>query len=76
MKGEKYGINPLSSKTYQIIKRFELLNNYCNIHDTSSIATPKEVVNNIIDFEKFKCETKAKILLDEYNRMMDCILKV
>ena len=67
---EAYGINPLSSKTYQIISRFGLLDNYCNVHKPSSIATPTGVASKILNFDDGKCAQKAKLMLEAYNDMM------
>ena len=75
-KGETYGINPLSSKTYQIISRFGLLDNYCNVNLPSSIATPVEVVSSVLGFNKDKCTLKANQMLRDYNSMMNNILMV
>ena len=59
-KREPYGINPLSSKTYQIISRFGLLDNYCNVNLPSSIATPVEVVSSVLGFNKRNVYSKSK----------------
>lgn len=75
-KGEPYGINPLSSKTYQIINRFGLMDNYCNVNLHSSIASPTEVVSRLLTFDKVKCAKKASQMLDDYNNMMNNILMV
>lgn len=71
---EAYGINPLSSKTYQIISRFGLLDNYCNVHKPSSIATPTDVASKILNFDDGKCAQKAKLMLEAYNDMMTNIM--
>lgn len=71
---EAYGINPLSSKTYQIINRFELMDNYCNINQPSSVASPIEVVSLLLCFDKVKCSDKASQMLGGYNDMMNMIL--
>lgn len=73
-KGEKFGINPLSSKTYQIINRFGFLDNYCNINKKSSLASPAEVVSKILTFDKAKCTEMANKMLDSYNTMMNNII--
>lgn len=73
-KRETYGINPLSSKTYQIINRFELLSNYSNVNQPSTIATPAEVVSLLLNFDKDKCTNKARQLLEEYNNMINSLL--
>ena len=75
-KREPYGINPLSSKTYQIISRFGLLDNYCNVNLPSSIATPVEVVSSVLGFNKEMCTLKANQMLGDYNNMMNNILMV
>lgn len=74
-KGEKYGINPLSSKTYQIINRFGLLNNYCNINNPSSLASPVDVVAKVLAFDKAQCTQIASNMLYDYNTMMNNIIK-
>lgn len=71
---EAYGITPLSSKTYQIISRFGLLDNYCNVHKPSSIATPTDVASKILNFDDGKCAQKAKLMLEAYNDMMTNIM--
>lgn len=73
---ESYGINPLSSKSFQIINRFNYLNNYCNVNEPSSIDSPAKVVSNILNFDKEKCSLKANQMLEEYNNMMNNILMV
>lgn len=71
---ELYGINPMSSKTYQIINRFGLLDNYCNINCSSSIASPPEVVSRVLNFNYEKCSKTASMMLADYNDMMDNLL--
>lgn len=74
MKGETYGINPLSSKTYQIMSRFGLLDHYCNVNLSSTVVKPAEVVTKLLDFDKDKCAMIDAQLLEEYNEMMRKIL--
>ncbi len=71
---QEYGINPLSSKTYQIISRYNLLANYCNINKKSSLSSPSEVVDKILSFDKEKCTIKSLNMLKSYNAMMSNIL--
>lgn len=73
-KMEKYGINPMSSKTYQIIDRFGLLDNYCNINEVSTIASPKDIVSKVIEFNKARCTYKSMEMLNDYNDMMNKII--
>lgn len=75
-RGIQYGINPMSSKTYQIIDQFGFLDNYCNINDISSLASPKDVVFKILNFDKFKCIQKANSMLIDYNKMMSNIIMI
>ena len=63
-------------ETYQIISRFGLLDNYCNVNLPSSIATPVEVVSSVLGFNKEMCTLKANQMLGDYNNMMNNILMV
>ena len=41
-----------SSKTYQIVKRFGLLDNYYSVKDNRELPNPAYVVERIADFDK------------------------
>lgn len=69
-----YGIDPLSSKIYQIINRFGFMDNYCNVKDVSSILNPFDLVGRVLHFDKIRCAQHANELLLEYNTMMNNIL--
>lgn len=73
-KGEKYGIDPESSKTYQIINRFDLMENYWNINSPVKINEPKYIVDKILNFNKTKCSANALIMYNEYKTMLNEIL--
>lgn len=72
----EYGINTESSKTFQIINRFGLLDNYYNVNSSSAIEKPCMVVSKIMSFDKMKCQKNAAIMYDEYKRMMIDILNL
>lgn len=75
-KKNQFGINPLSSKTYQVMERFNLLSHYCNVNSQSSISTPQQVVSKVLNFDREVCFKTATILLNEYNHMMSNILSL
>lgn len=62
-----------SSKTYQILKRFSLLDNYYNPL-YNSIPSPKYVVEKLISTDQSYIAKIANELLIEYNAMMSYIL--
>ena len=63
-----------SSKTYQIVKRFGLLDNYYSVKDNRELPNPAYVVERIADFDKTKCQRNASIMYNQYLDMMDTIL--
>lgn len=73
-KGESYGINPLSSKTYQIINRFGFMDNYSNVNLPETVASPSDVVTRVLSFDRDKCAKEASKMFDEYNEMMKEII--
>lgn len=68
------GLDQKSSKTYQIMKRFDLLSNYHNALMNPIFPNPKDVLSRIISFDKDKCRNKSDEMYKEYSAMMDNIL--
>ncbi len=62
--------NTNSSKTYQIIKRFGLLDSYYNIKDEKPLQDPEFVFNCIMNFDYKRCREISKELQDSYEEMM------
>lgn len=71
----KYGINPESSKTYQIMNRFNLMEYYCNINALHLLDTPELIVNKLLKFDKQSCSSNASMMFTEYDKMMNSILQ-
>lgn len=69
-----YGIDLESSKTYQIMSRFGLLDYYSNVHALSKLDKPEVVVNKVLAFDKSYCSQKAAMMLEDYKVMMKTIL--
>lgn len=65
-----------SSKTYQIMKRFELESNYYNCLSHSTMPSPKIVCESILLFDRDKCSHHANMRLEEYKEMMTKILNL
>ena len=65
-----------SSKTYQIMNRFNLLDNYYNRKQAAKRPTPEFVFDRIMSFNKTSCKNVADIMLGQYNGMMEDILSV
>lgn len=71
----KWGkLNVKSSKTYQILSKFDLLENYYNKKYNRMLPSPSEVVNKILNFDKERCSCVSKQMLHEYNNMMNKII--
>lgn len=66
----------MSSKTYQIMERFELISNYYNSLYHSKFPSPSMVLDSILSFDHENCSTHAKERLVEYNEMMKKILSL
>lgn len=60
-----------SSKIYDIISRFGLLENRASL---GCHVQAKDVVDKILNFDKDKCRIEANKRLDEYNHMMNTII--
>lgn len=79
---DKYGFkkngkfDEKSSKTYQILKRFELESNYYNSLSHSTFPSPKKVCESILMFDRDKCSMYANVRLEEYKEMMAKILSL
>lgn len=59
-----------SSKIYQILKRFDLLDNYYNRKFNQSLPTPIYVFEKIKSFDRNKCEIESRSMFGEYDAMM------
>ncbi len=59
-----------SSKIYQILKRFNLLDNYYNKKLRQSLPSPKKVFEKIQSFDRNECGKMSRIMYDEYVTMM------
>lgn len=73
-KNGQFGIMPESSKTYQIINRFNLLDNYWNVNSQTEIGSPDNIVDKILTFDATECKKNALVLYDEYQCMLNEIL--
>lgn len=79
---DKYGFisdglfDESSSKTYQIMNRFNLLDNYYNGKQSVSLPSVEYVFEKISKFDKISCENTANTLLKKYNQMMTDILSI
>ena len=79
---DKYGFtlkglfDESSSKTYQIMNRFNLLDNYYNAKQTFKLPNPKIVFDRIVFFDKECCRSTAIALLKKYNEMMTNIISL
>lgn len=65
-----------SSKTYQIMNRFNLLDNYYNSKQSTIRPSPDTVYRQIMNFNKDYCRSVSDSLLGQYNRMMIEILSI
>lgn len=65
-----------SSKIYQILKRFNLLDNYYNRKFKRDLPSPSYVFASIMSFDKEKCFTISRTMLSEYNEMMKSSLSI
>lgn len=63
-------LNVKSSKIYQILKRFNLLENYYNKKYSRKLPSPEFVVKKINLFDKKSCSNMSMIMWNEYNEMM------
>ena len=79
---DKYGFtfrglfDESSSKTYQIMNRFNLLDNYYNVKQVAKLPKPEYVFDSIVQFDKVNCRSTAKALLKKYNEMMTNIISL
>lgn len=79
---DKYGFkknrkfDEKSSKTYQIMKRFDLCHNYYNKLTLKDFPTPTDVASAILSFNRDKCRHFADLMLDQYKEMMKEILSL
>lgn len=79
---DKYGFtlgglfDESSSKTYQIMNRFNLLDNYYNGKQIAILPKPKYVFDSIIQFDKESCKNTACTMLKKYNEMMSEIISL
>lgn len=74
-KGE-FGIDPESSKTYQIIRQFDLLQNYWNINSKLKISQPTDIASRILSFDKEQCAYNALKMYQNYKQMLNEILSL
>ena len=65
-----------SSKTYQILNRFNLLDNYYNEKQIVNPPKPKYVFDRIIQFDQKNCRNTATTLLGKYNETMSEIISL
>lgn len=73
---KKRKFNSDSSKTYQIMNRFKLIEkNYYSV-STNKFPSPSIVFNSIIHFDKLNCDLHAKNLYSDYKQMMNTILNL
>lgn len=68
-------VNPGSSKIYQILLKFDLLNNYYSLLTKEPFPTVEKVFSSINNFDKQKCTVKSDLIYDEYAIMMDDIFQ-
>ena len=65
---------PTSSKIYDILERSDHLSQYSQVNSTSMV-TPDDVVESILNFDKLKARQYADKYLTAYNDMMEDISK-
>ncbi len=65
-----------SSKTFQIMQRFGLLDNYYHRLLGKGTPTPKYVLNQVLSFDREKCAQMSKVLYLEYKSMMNKVLSI
>lgn len=65
---------PTSSKIYDILERSDHLSQYSQVNSTSMV-TPDDVVESILNFDKLKARQYADKYLTAYNDMMEDITK-
>lgn len=65
-----------SSKTYQIISRFNFEANYYHKLHNKSFPTPQMVCDGIMSFDKNKCRDMAGKMYDDYRLMINEILSL
>ena len=75
-KGNNGSLDVKSSKTYQILNRFNLIDNYYNELLNEVNPTPEYVFQQIINFNVEECKKEAIKATDEYNSMMDDIYQL
>lgn len=69
--------NEQSSKIYDIMADFSLLQNRCNAYSRFwKSPNPSEVVKQIISFDKEKCKTHSNLKVSQYNEMMKTIISI
>ena len=68
-------LDKTSSKTFQIMKKFELEDYYYNAL-LNNVPTPKEVFDKIMSFDNNKCKLIAEDLYRRYDLMMQKSLSV
>lgn len=79
---DTYGFNRfgkldiMSSKIYQILERFELLENYYNKKYNTNLPSAEFVTEKILSFNKEKCFIKSNNMLNDYNSMMSISLSI
>lgn len=79
---DKYGFSygglfdESSSKTYQIMNRFNLLDNYYNAKQIAKLPKPEYVFDRIVQFDRENCKNTANTLLKKYNEMMTIIISL
>lgn len=69
-------LDKTSSKIYQILKRFEFLDNYYNRKLNKKIPTPQTVFESILRFDANSCKKESSRMLNDYNNMMSEIIKI
>lgn len=65
-----------SSKTYQIMQEFDLLDNYYNPKLHALKPAPKEVVDCINNFDRDACARNSAIMREKYEKNMKNILSL
>ena len=73
-KGGKLDIE--SSKTYQIMNRFNLLDNYYNRLYNTAIPSPLDVSSRILGFDREECEKESLSMYKSYLGMMNNIMSL
>lgn len=66
---------PESSKTYQIIQTFNLLQNYYSCKDSRELPSPEYVFTQITHFNREECRKMSSMMYDRYNEMMNNIIE-